>query len=283
MAGRANEQRERAIIELFAALHPDGLQLVEHRDKPDALMQTSTGQTVGIEVTELLLQHDGRDRHLESVAREGIERTCRELLGPSGDVDVRMPKRPADRAQVQRWLDAFQTWLDSNRDAILERGRLGRGVFPEDDYAEATASFLRESGATATDISEAEAALAAWADLQWLHVQAIHVANDAGGWHILADVGTDHFADRHARDIDEVVANAVASKIEKAAAYPFAGPLWILLRSPVHASESAGIGATIAKMPGIERIAEVWLLDVPANTIDAQRQPTARRLHPMNA
>lgn len=278
MAGRTNENRERAIVGLFADVHPDGLRVVEHRDKPDAVVMTSAGDTVGVEVTELLLPDDGRDRNLEGVARAGIEQACRELLGPSGDVDVRMPCRPANRTQVQRWLAAFRTWLDTNRATILERGGMGRGLFPVDDYAEARVAFLRERGAPAEDVSQAEVALAAWADLQWLHVQAFHLAEDANGWHVIGTVDTDHFADRHEHDIDAIVAEAVASKIAKTTGYTFTGPLWILLRSPVHATPSEDIGARIAGLPGIDRIAEVWLLDVPANTIDAARPPTARRL-----
>lgn len=273
MAGKTNEQRERAIVELFAALHPHGLRVVEHRDKPDAIVQTSAGEFVGVEVTELLLPDDGRDRSLEGIARAGIVQACRELLGPSGDVDVRMPTRPADRAQVQRWLASFRAWLAENRATILERG-----AFPPDDYAEARVAFLRERGAPADDIAEAEAALVAWADLQWLHVHAIHLAEDASGWHVFGTVDTDHFADRHEQGIDAIVADAVASKIAKAVGYDFTGPLWVLIRSPVHATASTGIGARIADLPGIERVAEVWLLDVPANTVDVARPPTARRL-----
>lgn len=279
MAGRTNEQRERTIVELFAAVHPDGLRVVEHRDKPDATVRTSAGGIVGVEVTELLLPDDGRDRSLEGVACAGIEQACRERLGPSGDVDVQMPCRPADRAQVQRWLAAFRACLDANRATILERGGMGRGVFPVVDYAEARVALLHERAAPAEDIAEAESALAAWSDLQWLHVHAIHLADDVNGWHVLGTVDTGHFADRHDHDIDAIVADAVASKIAKATAYTFTGPLWILLRSPVHATPSGDIGTRIAGLPGINRIAEVWLLDVPANTIDAARPPTAHRLH----
>lgn len=279
MAGKTNEQRERAIVELFAALHPLGLHVVEHRDKPDAIVRTSAGEVVGVEVTELLLPDDGRDRSLEGIARAGIEQACRELLGPFGAVDVRMPARPADRAQVQRWLASFRAWLAENRATILERGRMGRGVFPPDDYAEARVAFLRERGAPAEDIAGAEAAFAVWADLQWLHVHAIHLAENASGWRVFGTVNTDHFADRHEHGIDAIVADAVASKIAKAVVYDFTGPLWILLRSPVHATASADVGARIADLHGIERIAEVWLLDVPANTIDATRPPTARCLY----
>lgn len=67
----------------------------------------------------------------------------------------------------------------------------------------------------------------------------------------------DHFADRHEHDIDAIVADAVASKIAKAAGYDFTGPLWILLQSPVQATPSDDIGARTAGLPGIERIAEV--------------------------
>lgn len=116
--------------------------------------------------------------------------------------------------------------------------------------------------------------------LQWLHVDAIHVAGDASGWHVFGTVDTNHLADRHEHDMDELVADAVATKIAKAAGYDFTGPLWIVLRSPVYATASASIDARIAGLPGIGRIAEVWLLDVPANTIDAARPPRVRRLHP---
>ena len=262
MAGRTNEQRERAIVELFAALHADGLIVVEHRDKPDAFMRTKAADIVGVEVTELLLPDDGRDRNLEGFARAGIEQAGRELLGPSGDVDLRMPCRPADRAQVQRWLAVFRAWLDANRATILERGGMGLSVFPPDDYAEARVSHLRERGAPAVDVAEAEATLAAWADLQWLHVHAIHLADDASGWHVFGTVDTDHFADRHEHDIDAIVADAISSKIAKATGHTFTGPLWILLRSPVHATPSDDIGARIAGLPGIERIA-VPLPEIP--------------------
>ncbi|MBZ0149972.1 MAG: hypothetical protein K8J09_00460 [Planctomycetes bacterium] len=263
---------------MFVAVHPDGLRVVEHRDKPDAVVRTNAGDIVGVEVTELLLPDDGRDRSLEGVARAGIEQACRELLVPSGDVDVRMPCRPADRAQVQRWLAALRAWLAENRATILERGSMGRGVFPPDDYAEARVAHLRERGAPPEDVAEAESALAAWSDLQWLHVHAIHLAEDANGWHAIGTVDTDHFADRHEHDIDAIIADAVASKIAKATGYTFTGPLWILLRSPVHAMPSDDIGARIAGLPDINRIDEVWLLDVPANTIDAARPPTVRRI-----
>ena len=280
MAGKVNEQRERKIVEVFADLHPHGLRVVEYRDKPDAVVQTNTGEIVGIEVTELLLPDDGRDRNLEAAARAGIEQACHELLGPSGDVDVRMPSRPADRAQVQRWRTAFHAWLRTTRSTILERGGMWRGVFPVDDYAEARVAVLREYGAPAEDIAEAEAVLASWRDLQWLHVHAIHLAEDASGWRVFGSVGTDHLADRHEHDLDAIISNAVASKIAKAPSFDFDKSLWLLLRSFVSAQVSDTVGARIAGLPGIERIAEVWLLDVPANTIDVARAPRIRRLHP---
>ncbi|MFO0269013.1 MAG: hypothetical protein ACK53W_00530 [Gemmatimonadota bacterium] len=278
MAGRTNEQRERAIVELFADLHPQGLRVVEHRDKPDAIVQTSVGEVVGVEVTELLLPDDGRDRSLEGIARAGIEQACRELPGPSGDIDVRMPARPADRAQVQRWLAAFRAWLAENRAAVIEQGR----EFPAETpaWARTRLAAMQAVEASDADVEACRAELAAAMDLDWLHVSIV-TGQGSGAWCSLAEQDGQRLADRHRHDVDEVAVQAVASKIAKASDYDFGRPLWLLLRSFVHAPVTDAVGPRIAVLPGIERIAEVWLLDVPANTIDAARPPTAHRLHPV--
>jgi hypothetical protein len=103
-------------------------------------------------------------------------------------------------------------------------------------------------------------------------------AEDASGWHVFGKMDTDHSAGRHEHDSDAIVAAAVASKIAKATGYTFTGPLWISLRSPVHSTPSDDISARIAALPGINRITKVWLLDVPANTIDAALPPRSQRL-----
>jgi hypothetical protein len=277
MAGRTNEQRERAIVDLFAAVHPDGLRVVEHRDKPDAVVMTSAGDIVGVEVTELLLPDDGRDRSLEGVARAGIEQACRELLGPSVDADVRMTCPPADRSQVQQWLAAFRTWLAENRATVLDRG----GKFPKESprWARTRLAAMQVFESADADVDACRAELATAVNLDWLHVSIVAGLGE-GAWCCFAGHEELHLAVRHEHDIDAIVLDAVASKIAKATGYTFTGPLWILLRSPVHATPSDDIGARIATMPGINRIAEVWMLDVPANTTDAVRPPTARRLHP---
>lgn len=120
MADRINEQSERANVELFADLHRHELRVVAQRDKPDAIAQLNAGQVVDVEVTELPLADDGRERSLEGIACVGIEKACSELLGNSGEADLRVPTRPADRAQAQRWLAAFRAWLPEKRVTILE-------------------------------------------------------------------------------------------------------------------------------------------------------------------
>jgi hypothetical protein len=250
MGDGKKQRRERAIVDLFVEVYPTcpRIEVAEYRDRPDAVVRSGTA-LVGIEVTELLVPEDGRDRSLEAIARQGIEAACRNELGDGGDVDVEMRLRPRDRAQVEGWLREFRSWLKENRRRLLEQQVLDHGVFPD-----------------------------ARPDLAWLWVKSIYVAH--GGWTVYGLPTGDQFADRHRHDVDALLVDAVAGKCKKAENYDFRGPLWLLVRNAVRQQPSVDASERLASIAGIFRFAEVWLLDWPANVLDAAHEPSARRLLP---
>lgn len=273
MAGKANETRERAIIDDFVAVIGD-LRVVAYRDKPDAEVEhLATGRRIGIEVTELLEPTDGKDRSLESVVCESVLDVCRELLGPSGSVDAQIEARPRDRKQVERWLTAFRAWLASRRQEILARGVVDHRVFPDDLGVAFAEAGLHHFGDTyAAELEQAR-------DLDWLHIVSIRLANDDRGWRAFGFPGGDHVAERHGERIDELVLSAIAKKCEKAKGYDFDGPLWLLIRNTVLATPGEEISRQIASLAEIDQFEQVWLLDIPVNVLDATRPPSARCLY----
>ncbi|MBK9387531.1 MAG: hypothetical protein IPN34_22180 [Planctomycetes bacterium] len=254
------------------------IEILAATERPDILLRDQvSGEEIGLEVTEVLQENDGEDRWLLYRLGLGLQDVLRRSVGPSGEIDICPERIPGDLLEIKAWLRGFARWLDG-----VLRDRPTRRLekqFPDPDDAVwarcslKTYSFL---GAGLDRMRRAQERIEWHERYRWLRITHLEAHDKFEDWRIFSTWRSVVFDARYSAGIDAVIEERIRAKIDKEYDYP--GRLWLLLHSPFRDGPSEQLNARISALEGIERFEQIWLLQIPLNTLDIARPPFELRL-----